>query len=134
MKILTGFAVAALALGAFVLGGCAQKNDTPDAVKQGVVRDLAKKFDMTKMDVIVDSVSFRDKEADATVTFTVKGGSAAQGMTMKYVMERHDDGQWYIKSRASATDAGSPAVGAEAATSASGSQFNLPPGHPEPGQ
>jgi hypothetical protein len=153
VKILTGIAVVALTMSAYVLTGCAPKNDTPDAVKQGVVRDLAKKFDMTKMDVIVDSVSFRDKEADATVTFTVKGGSAAQGMTMKYVMERHDDGQWYIKSRASAAGEGAPPTGAnagtgsaampaghpamgapEAATSASGSKFNLPPGHPELGQ
>jgi hypothetical protein len=149
VKIRTGIAVAALTMSAFVLSGCAQKNDTPDAVKQGVVRDLAKKFDMTKMDVIVDSVSFRDKEADATVTFVVKGGSASQGMTMKYVMERHDDGEWYIKSRASTAAAGAPdgepagtdaAAGAmpaghpAAATAASGSKFNLPPGHPELGQ
>jgi hypothetical protein len=140
VKILTAIAAAALTIGALLLGGCAQKNDTPEAVKQGVVRDLAKKFDMTKMDVIVDSVSFRDKEADATVTFAIKGGSAAQGMTMNYVMERHDDGQWYIKSRASSTSAGAPAVGApgegapDAATSASGSKLNLPPGHPALGQ
>jgi hypothetical protein len=128
VKITTAIAAAALTMSAFLLGACAQKNDTPEAVKQGVVRDLAKKFDMTKMDVIVDSVSFRDKEADATVTFAIKGGSAAQGMTMKYVMERHDDGQWYIKSRASAESAGAPAVGAPDA--ATGSQSNLPPGHP----
>ncbi len=145
MKILTFLVVTAL-----LLGGCAKKNDTPDAVKQGVVRDLASKFDMTKMDVIVDSVSFRDKEADATVTFVVKGGTASQGMTMRYVMERHDDGQWYIKSRASsagaggadggsgAMPAGHPAMGgpdsSAGATAASGSKLNLPPGHPDLGQ
>jgi hypothetical protein len=135
VKIPTAIAVTALTMGALILGGCAQKNDTPEAVKQGVVRDLAKKFDMSKMDVIVDSVSFRDKEADATVTFAVKGGSASQGMTMNYVMERHDDGQWYIKSRASATTPGEPAVGSpDAATSATGSQSSLPPGHPALGQ
>ncbi len=137
-----------LAISALSLAGCAQKNDTPEAVKQGVVRDLAKKFDMSKMDVIVDSVSFRDKEADATVTFVVKGGSASQGMSMKYVMERHDDNQWYIKSRSSSPEAGGaaggampaghPAMGGTApaagAAAASGSKFNLPPGHPELGQ
>jgi hypothetical protein len=142
-----------LAIGALSLAGCAQKNDTPEAVKQGVVRDLAKKFDMSKMDVIVDSVSFRDKEADATVTFVVKGGSASQGMSMKYLMERHDDNQWYIKSRstgqeasgagaagsaAGALPAGHPTMGGAApavgAPPASGSKFNLPPGHPELGQ
>lgn len=133
MKILTAIAAAALTMGALILCACAQKNDTPEAVKQGVIRDLAKKFDMTKMDVIVDSVSFRDKEADATVTFAIKGGSASDGMTMNYVMERHDDGQWYIKSRASAASAAAPPVGApDAATSATGSK--LPPGHPDLGQ
>jgi major membrane immunogen (membrane-anchored lipoprotein) len=116
---------ATVVLAALLLGGCAQKNDTPEAVKQGVIRDLATKFDMSKMDVIVDSVSFRDKEADATVTFAVKGGPASQGMTMKYVMERHGDNQWYIKSRASAT-------GGDGAAAASGP--DLPPGHPDPGQ
>jgi ribosomal protein S6E (S10) len=136
-----------VAIAALTLTGCAQKNDTPEAVKQGVIRDLAKKFDMSKMDVIVDSVSFRDKEADATVTFAIKGGSAAQGMTMKYVMERHDDNQWYIKAResqagagapqgdAGATPAGHPAMGGTpGATPSSGSKLNLPPDHPEIGQ
>jgi hypothetical protein len=96
-----------------------------------VIRDLATKFDMSKMDVIVESVSFRDKEADATVTFAVKGGSASQGMTMNYVMERRGDNQWYIRSRSSVAGAGG-ADGSAAAHAATGS--NLPPGHPELGQ
>ena len=135
MKILTAVAVVSLSLYVLLLSNCAQKNDTPEAVKQGVIHDLATKFDMTKMDVIVDSVSFRDKEADATVTFALKGSNASDGMTMNYVMERHDDGQWYIKSRASAATAGSPPVAAPgAATSASGGSSGLPPGHPDIGQ
>ena len=140
-----GFA-ASVVIAALLLAGCAKKNDTPEAIKQGVIRDISKSFNVGAMDVIVDAVSFRDKEADATVTFTLKGGSAAQGMTMRYLMERHDDGQWYIKSRASnagaagasgAMPAGHPAMGAppsEGAAAASGSKFNLPPGHPELGQ
>lgn len=142
MKILTVVAVAAL-----LLAGCARKNDTPEAIKQGVLRDISKSFNVANMDVIVDAVSFRDKEADATVTFVLKGGNASQGMAMKYLMERHDDGQWYIKSRAGAAGAaagsgssaampaGHPAMGGGAApagaASASGSKLNLPPGHPD---
>ncbi len=150
MKILTALAITAL-----FLSGCAKKNDTPEAIKQGVIRDISKSFNVSNMDVIVDSVSFRDKEADATVTFVVKGGNASQGMSMKYLMERHDDGQWYIKSRASAAGtagaaggsggampAGHPAMGGGAApddathgaAAASGSKLNLPPGHPDLGQ
>jgi hypothetical protein len=74
VKILTVVAVAAL-----LLAGCARKNDTPEAIKQGVLRDISKSFNVANMDVIVDSVSFRDKEADATVTFVLKGWS---GTTM----------------------------------------------------
>jgi hypothetical protein len=149
VKILTSVVIAGL-----LLAGCTKKNDTPEAIKQGVLRDISKSFNVSNMDVVVDSVSFRDKEADATVTYTLKGGSAAQGMTMRYVMERHDDGQWYIKSRASsaggpggagaggdgaagALPAGhptTPGAGAEGAAAASGSKLNLPPGHPDLGQ
>ena len=135
MKILT-----AVALTALLVTGCASKNDTQEAVKQGVIRDLAKKFDMAKMDVIVDSVSFRDKEADATVTFVLKGGSASQGMSMQYVMERHDDNQWYIKSRASAVAGGAdgasgsmPAGHPAMEGGGDGSAAGLPPGHPDTG-
>lgn len=150
MKILTPVVVAAL-----LFAGCAKKNDTPEAIKQGVLRDISKSFNVSNMDVVVDSVSFRDKEADATVTYMLKGGSASQGMTMRYVMERHDDGQWYIKSRASspAQSAGPSAGGGDAtagelpaghpttsgmgdtgAPAGSGSKPNLPPGHPDLGQ
>lgn len=135
---------AALALAALLLAGCARKNDTPEAILQGVRRDISKSFNVDKMDLSVDAVSFRDKEADATVTFTLKGGSKDQGMTMKYLMERHDDNQWYIKSRvgqpampgaeaatgAAALPAGHPAMGAGAPAAPT----NLPPGHPEIGK
>jgi hypothetical protein len=63
VKILTPVVIAAL-----LLAGCAKKNDTPEAIKEGVLRDISKSFNVSNMDVVVDSVSFRDKEADATVT------------------------------------------------------------------
>jgi hypothetical protein len=78
------------------------------------------------------------------VTFLLKGGSRDQGMSMKYVMEQHDDGQWYIKSRASSGgppgDA-APAAGEMSAEhpgmdgsgAATGSGGSLPPGHPDIG-
>lgn len=143
MKIQGSRGLATLALiAALALTGCAKKNDTPEAIREGVIRDISKTFNVANMDVVVDSVSFRDKEADATVSFMLKGGSASQGMTMKYVMERRDD-KWYIKSRASATGGGGAAPAASAlpaghpetgASSASGSKISLPPGHPDLGQ
>jgi hypothetical protein len=141
VKIHTTAAIVAILLGICALTGCAKKNQTPEAVRQGVIRDISKSFNVANMDVVVDAVSFRDKEADATVTFLLKGGSRDQGMSMKYVMEQHDDGQWYIKSRASGSggaESGAPAAGAMPAghpamgggEAASGSKLNLPPDHP----
>ena len=127
----------AVALAALLITGCAKKNDTPEAVREGIIRDVGKRMDISNMDVNVDSVSFRDKEADATVRYTIKGGSADQGMTMKYVMERHDDGQWYIKSRAS-NEAVDPTGGAGAMSGTGmggmNPDGNLPAGHPPIGQ
>jgi hypothetical protein len=92
------YAITALALVA--LAGCSNRNvDSLDAVKQGVIKDISKNINVAAMDVNVVSVSFRDKEADAVVSFAPKGGSAAQGLTMSYTMERKGE-EWHIKSRA----------------------------------
>lgn len=119
------------ALACLLLAGCAHKNvDTLDAVKQGVIKDIGKNVNVAAMDVNVVSVSFRDKEADAVVSFAPKGGTAQQGLTMQYTLERKGD-EWHIKSRAQsdlqkhAAQAGPGAMG-----SAPGDQQQLPPGHP----
>jgi hypothetical protein len=119
--------------------GCSRSIDTPEAVKQGVIKDLSKRMDIQNMDVSVDSVSFRDREADAVVSFAPKGAPRAQGMSMRYRMQRTGD-EWHIASRSSGDiqrhaqqqpsdagqlPAGHPAIGG----GASGS--NLPPGHPQ---
>ncbi len=148
--IARGFA-ASVVLTALIFSSCAKKNDTPEAIKAGVIRDISKTFNIGAMDVTVSSVTFRDKEADATVTFSLKGTPVAQGMTMRYVMERHDDNQWYIKSRTSSAGAAGGTGGAmpaghgaamgggdtapmDGAVGGSGSKLNLPPGHPQLGQ
>jgi hypothetical protein len=50
------------------------------------------------MDVSVDSVSFREKEASASVSFRPKGGNRSQSITMNYTMERQGD-EWHVKDR-----------------------------------
>jgi hypothetical protein len=148
LKIQTIFAIAAL-LGVLTLGGCAKKNDTPEAVKEGILRDIAKNFDVSSMDVNVDSVSFRDNEADAIVSYSLKGSKDPSSMmTMKYLMERRSDGKWYIKSRASgavdnnALPAGHPetsggtgaegtSIGGALGVGTGDSGSALPPGHPD---
>ena len=89
---------AALFLAAILLAGCAKNIDTPEAVKQGVIKDIAKKVDVKNMDVNVDSVSFRGKEATASVSFRPKGGDPKQSITMNYNMEKQGD-EWRVKGR-----------------------------------
>jgi len=113
--------------------GCSHGNvDSLEAVKQGVIRDLGKNVNVGAMDVNVVSVSFRDKEADAVVSFAPKGGTAAQGLTMKYTMARQGS-EWHIKSRAqgdmqrhAAQAQQAPAGGMES----SQGMGQLPAGHP----
>jgi hypothetical protein len=102
-----------------VLAGCSKNIDTEEAVKAGVLKDLAKKVDVQNMDVNVDSVSFRDKDADATVSFSPKGAGPGQSITMKYSLARDGD-EWKIKGRS--------LDGHSAPTAAPGG--DLPPGHP----
>jgi len=127
------------ALALALLAGCSSRNiDTLDAVKQGVIRDISKGVNVANMDVNVVSVSFRDKEADAVVSFAPKGGTAAQGLTMNYTMERKGS-EWHIKSRAqselqkhAAQAQPAPADGGAGAMQPlpGATQGQLPPGHP----
>jgi hypothetical protein len=89
---------AALFVAAVLLAGCAKNIDTPDAVKQGVIKDIAKKVDIQNMDVSVESVSFRGKEATARIGFRPKGGDPRQSIMMSYTMERQGD-EWHVKGR-----------------------------------
>ena len=70
------------------------------------------------MDVSVDSVSFQEKEANATVSFRPKGAGSTQAIVMNYVLERQGD-EWKIKSR-NMTSQQEHTEG----------QTALPPGHP----
>jgi len=132
---------AAFCLAALLLAGCSKNIDTTDAVRDGIIKDISKKgLDVATMDVTVDSVSFREKEADATVSFTPKGAPRSQSMVMSYALERQGD-EWKIKSRSMLTPhaktqdgngqpgqtelpAGHPGVSAPPAGTP------LPPGHP----
>jgi len=110
-----------ICLAALCLAGCSKNIDTPEAVKEGVIKDIAKKVDVGAMDVNVDSVSFREKEADAKVSFKPKGAPASQSIVMNYSLERQGD-EWRIKSR-----------NMQAHEQQQPGQTALPPGHPVSG-
>ena len=118
------------------LAGCSKNIDTTDAVKEGVLKDVAKKgMDVNAMDISVDSVSFREKEATAQVSYRPKGAPAgSQAITMNYELER-DGNEWHIKNRnmqghEQAQPSGSQMPPGHPLTG-SGSGQQLPPGHPQ---
>ena len=83
-----------------VLLGCGSRglqNET--AVRQGVLDYLSQRTDlnMKMMQVDVTSVSFRQDEADATVSFRPKG-VAGGGMQMRYTLERQGS-RWVVKGK-----------------------------------
>lgn len=113
-------------LAAILLAGCSKNIDTSEAVKAGVLKDIAGKVDVGSMDVNVDSVSFREKEADAQVSFRPKGLPQGGAIIMQYVMERDGD-EWKIKSRSMQGNHETDQNGVNPPTPG---QTALPPGHP----
>jgi outer membrane murein-binding lipoprotein Lpp len=119
---------ALVVLSGCVLSGCSKNIDTTEAVKQGIIRDISGKVNVGEMDVNVDSVSFRDREASANVSFRPKGGDPSQAITMTYQLERQGD-EWHVKSRdMQRHEKSTPPPGTQV-PGESGSQ-QLPPGHP----
>lgn len=142
--------LAVCALSALVLSSCGKDIQNKDAVRQGVVDHLkARKnldLDLSSMQLEVTAVTFRENEADAEVSFVPKGGTAAQGMSMKYTLERKGDA-WAVKQKAEATNnphsggamappAGMPGAmpgampGGMPGAGGAGGGTQLPPGHP----
>ena len=121
-----------ICLAALCLAGCSKNIDTPEAVKEGVIKDISKKVDVQAMDVNVDSVSFREKEADAKVSFRPKGAPVSQSITMKYALERQGD-EWHIKSRnmQAHEQPGQAALPPGHSASGAGNGGALPAGHPQ---
>lgn len=115
---------------AFVcLAGCQKNIQTNEAVRDGVIKHLSQNQNLSigSMDVEVASVTFKDNEAEAAISFKPKGGDPSAGMTMRYTLERKGN-EWVVKKKA---DSGmghgaAPASGAPQGT-------GLPPDHPPMG-
>ena len=115
--------VVAVFAAALLLSGCKKAGDGKEAIRQGVLEHLAGRsgLDLKLMDVELASVTFRENEADAVVSFRPKGSSEpGQGMQMQYTLEKKGD-RWVVKGRrdtGGAPHGGAPPAGA------------MPPGHP----
>lgn len=107
-----------------------------EAVERGVIEYLQNRsgLDIKAMDVNIANVSFRENEAEATVSFSAKGAADASNMMqMRYVLESKD-GKWVVKGRsggAGGHGSGAPS-GHGAMTPGAGGEppAALPPGHP----
>ena len=81
------------------LAACNRGAHEKDAIRQGVIDHLAQvQLNVATMTVEVTSVQLNGNQAQATVTFTPKGGSAAQSMSMQYQMEKKGD-RWSVVGR-----------------------------------
>lgn len=128
-----------------LLAGCGNKGiQNEAAVRQGVVDYLSQRSDLnlSTMQVDVTSVSFRQDEADATVSFRPKGAPEG-GMQMRYTLERKGN-RWVVKGRGRGQAGQAPhgagqmppvGAGAGQAPAARGTPqgSELPPGHPPMG-
>ena len=124
--------------GVFLLLGCRKDIQNTESVRQGILEYLAKRPDLSAMDVSVGSVSFRKDEADAVVSFRAKDGPPNNGMEMKYILERKGN-RWEVKGRAGSGIAGAahPGISGQASPHGGTGGMNpgsmnsgLPPGHP----
>jgi hypothetical protein len=133
MRILS---VVAAALLTFSLAACKKNIQTNEAVRQAVVDHLAKRTDLalSGMDIQVSNVTFSEGKAVAMVSFTPKGGDAANGMSMQYTLEQKG-GAWEVKSKADSSGGGHSGMGMPGgdATKGEAPPRELPPNHPPMG-
>ena len=105
---------------------------TKEAVQEGVIKYISKRSDMTmsSMNVEVSSVSFKQGEAEATVSFSAKGSTGGAGsMTMNYQLEAKGK-EWVVKSRRDTGGGANPHGGAMEGQGAGGGMPPMPQGHP----
>ena len=115
-----------------LLMACNKGIRTKEAVRQGVIDHLAKRSDLMSMDVSVESVSFREDEADATVYLRAGSGPAAgNGMQMHYLLDRKGN-KWVVRGRGSMGASDNPhGAGSPTMPGMPGQTPALPPGHPQ---
>lgn len=102
----------AFVLLALSVAACNRGSQSNDAIRQGVLDYLSGRSDLNlaSMDINVSSVQFNGSQADATVTFSPKGGNPNQGMTMRYQLEQKGS-RWSVVGHQDSGHANSVAPG-----------------------
>ena len=111
----------------FVRRRCNRGIDNQEAVRKAILDHLSSRagLNVAAMQIDVTAVTFRQNEADATVSFRPKGTSGGAGMTMNYTLEKKGNA-WVVKGK---PDSGGMPHGATAP--APGTM--MPSGHPDVG-
>ncbi len=117
------------------LAACGRGVQNEAAIRQGVIDYLSSKAGMNvaSMDVDVASVTYRQDEADALVSFRLKGGAPGTGMQMRYTLEREGN-RWIVKGKGSGhgqASAGQMPQGHPSVGSNQMQGMQMPPGHPQ---
>jgi hypothetical protein len=109
-----------------LLTGCNRGVENQEAVRKAILDHLAQRGGFNAaMEVNVTAVTFRQDEADATVSYRVKGTPGGAGMTMNYTLERKGNA-WVVKEKAET--GGTPHGATVPAPGAT-----MPSGHPDVG-
>jgi len=103
------------------LAACNRANQSKEAIRQAVIDHISSKVNVAAMDVDVTSVTFKGQEADATVSFRVKGANSGTPMEMPYTLEQKG-GKWVVKDKGG--------VSSPHGAMANPGGAALPPGHP----
>ena len=94
-----GVRTSCVALLMVCLAACNRGAHDKEAIRQGVIDHLTQaQLNVASMNVEVTSVQINGNQAQATVSFTPKGGNAAQGMSMQYQLEKKGDA-WAVVGR-----------------------------------
>jgi hypothetical protein len=119
----------AVAVGLLLMAGCGRSVENPEAVRTAILDYLAtqKKLNVANMQVDITALTFRQNEADATVSVGLKGTPGGAGMTWNYTLEKKGNA-WVVKGR---TESGGTPHGAGAMPGAAPGA--MPSGHPDVG-
>jgi hypothetical protein len=124
----------AVAVGLLMMAGCNRGVENPEAVRKAVLDYLANKkgLNVANMQVDVTALTFRQNEADATVSFRTKGSSSGSGMTMNYTLEKQGN-VWVVKGRADSGGTPHGATGMAPGATGMAPGAMMPSGHPDMG-
>jgi hypothetical protein len=124
----------AFAAGLLLMAGCNRSAENPEAVRTAILDYLAteRKLNVANMQVDVTALTFRQNEADASVSIGTKGASGGPGMTMNYTLEKKGNG-WVVKGKGQSSGTPHGASGVMPGAMPGAAPGAMPSSHPDVG-